>query len=106
MTAPTKATILSVSAFFLIALSSPAQQPIHPELMLLEAEIAAHNGHFKTVSQAILDKEMVLKTSRTQAEAKEVEATLIVLRKDKAKTESKIEELVEKYNALLKKRKR
>jgi hypothetical protein len=106
MTPHAKATILSLSACLLITLSSFAQQPINPELTLLEAQIAATNGHYKTVSEAVLDKEMVLKTTKNRVDAKEVEATLIILRKDKSETEAKIEQLAEKYNALLRKKKK
>ena len=75
------------------------------QLLLLDSQISAANGHYKTVTESILDKETALKTTKNQSDAKEIGETLKVLQRDQDTTKAQIEILVGKYNALLKKKK-
>lgn len=89
-----------------ILASTPAfaAEPKNAQLLLLDAQISAENGHYKTLLELIADKKMAASISTSKDEQKQFAGDLAKLVEDKKLTEEQIEVLVSKYNAILKKK--
>jgi hypothetical protein len=80
-----------------------AQEPKNASLIMLDAQISAANGHYKTVLESIADRTTAAALAKDKAEKERIKSDLATLTAEKKSTEEQIKALVGKYNAALKK---
>ena len=111
---PLEGIVAAFALVFVLALTigfaqAASPKPLKPaalrsaSVIMLDAQISAANGHYKTVLESIADRTTAASLAKDKTEQERIKSDLAKLTAEKKSSEEQIKALVAKYNAALKK---